>query len=124
MWRERIQALSSKAEFKTPGSAEAIANAEAVLGLQFPPDLMGALRESDGINGEYGLGLLWPIQRIVEDNRAYRSRSDFRDLYMPFDSLLFFGDAGKGDQFAYTILRGEVRRDDIFVWDQETDSRT
>lgn len=43
---------------------------------------------------------------------------------MPFDSLLFFGDAGNGDQFAYAVCDGEIRRPDIFVWDHETDSRS
>jgi hypothetical protein len=42
---------------------------------------------------------------------------------MPFDALLFFGDAGNGDQFAYGILDGEVRMPDIFAWDHENDSR-
>ena len=46
-----------------------------------------------------------------------------RDSYMPFDCLLFFSDAGNGDQFAYTIAGGEVRRPDIFVWNHEDDSR-
>jgi hypothetical protein len=39
---------------------------------------------------------------------------------MPFDPLLFFADAGNGDQFAF-VLRD--RRKDVFVWDHETDSR-
>jgi hypothetical protein len=39
-------------------------------------------------------------------------------------TLLFFGASGNGDLFAYRILAGEVRDDDIFVWDHETDSRT
>ena len=43
---------------------------------------------------------------------------------MPFDPLLFFGDAGNGDQFAYAIHEAQVRRNDIFAWDHETDSRT
>jgi len=42
---------------------------------------------------------------------------------MPFDCLLFFADAGNGDQFAFAILNGESRRDDIFVWNHEDDSR-
>ncbi|MDQ4123150.1 MAG: SMI1/KNR4 family protein [Acidobacteriota bacterium] len=43
---------------------------------------------------------------------------------MPFDSLLFFADAGNGDQFAFRILKGEIRRNDVFVWNHEDDSRT
>jgi hypothetical protein len=43
---------------------------------------------------------------------------------MPFDSFLFFGDAGNGDQFAFTICGGIVRRPDVFAWDHENDSRS
>jgi hypothetical protein len=39
-------------------------------------------------------------------------------------SLLFFGDAGNGDQFAFTIVDGAVRRRKVFAWDHEDDSRT
>lgn len=46
--------------------------------------------------------------------------TDLAELYLPFDGLLFFGDNGGGDQFAF-VLRDNRR--DIFVWDHETDSR-
>ncbi len=39
---------------------------------------------------------------------------------MPFDPFLFFGDNGGGDQFAFVRT---PERDDVFVWDHETDSR-
>jgi hypothetical protein len=42
---------------------------------------------------------------------------------MPFDNLLFFADAGNGDQFAFPIQAGEVRRPDVFCWNHEDDSR-
>ena len=41
-----------------------------------------------------------------------------------FDPLLFFADAGNGDQFAFVITAGKIRRPDIFAWDHENDSRT
>ncbi|MFE4588193.1 SMI1/KNR4 family protein [Streptomyces laurentii] len=40
---------------------------------------------------------------------------------MPFDSLLFFADAGNGDLFA---LLPRIDRPDVFVWNDEDDSRT
>lgn len=43
---------------------------------------------------------------------------------MPFDCLLFFADAGNGEQFAYSIQDGLIRKDDIYVWNHEDDSRT
>jgi hypothetical protein len=93
-------------------------------GIKLEAQLRSCLLEADGVRGEYSLDLLWPIERIVADNRRFRSHPDFRELYMPFDCLLFFADAGNGDQFAYPILVGAIRRNDIFVWNHEDDSRT
>lgn len=39
---------------------------------------------------------------------------------MSFDSLLFFGDNGGGDQFGFARTGTGM---DIFVWDHENDSR-
>jgi hypothetical protein len=39
---------------------------------------------------------------------------------MPFGGLVFFADAGNGDQF-FMSLSGNK---EIFVWDHESDSRT
>jgi hypothetical protein len=71
----------------------------------------------------YGLGLIWPVERIVEDNLSFRSNAEFKELYMPFDHLLFFADAGNGDQFAYSINAGVIRKSDIYAWKHEDDSR-
>lgn len=86
-----------------------------------PGQLAALLRESNGVDGEYGLGLIWPIERITADNLDFRNTAEFAHLYMPFDPLLFFADAGNGDQFALVPRTG---RPDVFVWDHENDSRT
>jgi len=124
MWRERILSLCSAAEFAAPCSSSVLEATERALAIRLPSELGELLGESDGVLGEFGLGLVWPAQRIVEDNLGFRSNADFAELYMPFDSLLFFADAGNGDQFAYSILAAQIRRSDIFVWDHENDSRT
>jgi hypothetical protein len=123
-WRQRIAALTAKAEFHEPAAAVALAAAEELLGLRLPPELVSLLQESDGVVGEYGLRLLWSIEQIKEENLKFRKSLDFRQIYMPFDCLLFFSDAGNGDQFAYVVLECQIRRDDIFVWNHEDDSRT
>lgn len=76
--------------------------------------------ETDGIVGEYGTDVVWSLDRILEQNLLFRSPDTFPDLYMPFDPLLFFGDNGGGDQFAFVLT---PERPDIFVWDHEDDSR-
>jgi hypothetical protein len=67
---------------------------------------------------------VWPAADIARHNAELRTNRDFRRMYMPFDALLFFGEAGNGDQFFYRILDGEVRDPDIYLWDHENDSRT
>ena len=124
MWRERIFDVCSTATFRAPCSPEEIDQIEQSLSITLPPELRGLLDETDGVVGEYGLNLIWPAERIAKDNLQFRTYPDFRTLYMPFDSLLFFGDAGNGDQFAFPVLDGEIRRKDIFAWNHEDDSRT
>lgn len=124
MWRGILEKLSADLKFQPPASDSEIARITHDLGVQTPDELREILSESNGVVGEYGLGLLWDGTRICEDNLRFRNSSDFPNLYMPFDNLLFFGDAGNGDQFAFTILRGGVTRSDIFVWNHEDDSRS
>lgn len=124
MWRERIRGWSPSAEFSPPCTAEALARTETELGVALPSALRELLLESDGVQGEHGLGLVWPIEQIRADNLVFRTHPEFPQLYMPFDPLLFFADAGNGDQFAFVILAGEITRNDVFVWDHESDSRS
>ena len=121
LWRERISALTEHAEYASPVTNADLVAAEGVLGGPLPAELGEVLAETDGVRGEHGLGLIWPLARIVSDNLMFRSNADFASLYMPFDALLFFADGGNGDQFAFPCL---PRRDEVFVWDHETDSRT
>jgi SUKH superfamily protein len=76
--------------------------------------------ETNGMVGVYGTDVVWSLDRIVEQNLLFWSPDTFPDLYMPFDPLLFFGDNGGGDQFAFVLM---PERPDIFVWDHEDDSR-
>ena len=107
-----------------PASVESIAAAEAAVGCALPDELRALLLESDGARDQYGFELVFAAAAIAEFNHGMRTTPDFAEIYMPFDPLLFFGASGNGDLFAYRILAGEVRDDDIFVWDHETDSRT
>ena len=117
--------------FYPPAQPEAVAELETVLGTALPGDLKSMLAETDGVaermvwaRYDEKIGyLLWPVERIRETNLRFRTDS-FLPGYAPFDRLLFFADAGNGDQFAYTTLNGRVDRPDILAWDHEDDSRT
>ncbi|MGW0604376.1 SMI1/KNR4 family protein [Streptomyces sp. NPDC002640] len=99
---------------------EALADAERRLGRSLPDSLRAFLLESNGLLGHSSVEAVWPLERIVAANIYFRSDAAMRELYMPFDALLFFGDNGGGDQFA---LVEQPDRPDIFVWEHESDSR-
>ena len=120
VWRELIKDLAPDATLAMGVSDQAISDAEHVLGGALPSDLRSLLQETNGVSGEHGLGLVWSLERILADNALFRGNAEFVDLYMPFDPLLFFADAGNGDQFAFVWT---PRRDEVFAWDHETDSR-
>ncbi|MGP4040952.1 SMI1/KNR4 family protein [Gracilibacillus sp. D59] len=62
---------------------------------------------------------------MIKDNLFYRNFEKYRDIYMKFDNLFFFSDAGNGDVFCYAILKnGTIEKNDIFVWNHEDDGRT
>ncbi|MFE3658415.1 SMI1/KNR4 family protein [Streptomyces sp. NPDC059165] len=120
MWRESAAEAFAGVELTDPVGAEALADAEQRLGRSLPSELREFLLESNGLIGRSGVDSVWPLERIVSGNINFRSDVSMRDLYMPFDPLLFFGDNGGGDQFAFVQ---QPDRPDIFVWEHESDSR-
>jgi hypothetical protein len=119
VWRE-ITLGFANVELYEPATEEALVLIEERLGQSVPSPLRSLLAETDGINAEYGVEVVWSAERILSENASLRSNDQLRNLYMPFDPLLFFGDNGGGDQFAFVRI---PERDDVFVWDHETDSR-
>ncbi|MGO4275010.1 SMI1/KNR4 family protein [Paenibacillus sp. TAF58] len=123
MWKEFVTKCSDRCEFVTPTLHEQLSLAEKELAVILNDDLKDLLLETNGIKGEYGIDIIWSIDRILKDNITFRTFEEFKELYMPFDHLLFFSDAGNGDQFAFPILNGKMENDNIFVWNHEDDSR-
>ncbi|MEY2233323.1 MULTISPECIES: SMI1/KNR4 family protein [Streptomyces] len=121
VWTEAVAALPGTTLFRPPVSESALLRCATVLGHALPTDLAALLRESDGIEDEYGDGLIWSAECITSENQNLRGDAAFSTLYMPFDPLLFFADAGNGDLFA---LLARIDRPDVFVWNHEDDSRT
>lgn len=123
-WRERWNKELSRLTFKEPATATAVAGVRLALGPNVPADLLSLLNESDGVLGPYSEGLVWSADRIVRDNGHFRSEPRFRDLYMSFDSALFFGEAGNGDHFFFPVLPSGEIRTEVFVWNHENDNRS
>jgi hypothetical protein len=121
VWRELVRSVEPDAVFLPPAPGELIRQAEVQLGLAFPDDLQRLLAETNGVEGQHGLGVVWPLERIVADN--IRFRTTHRENYMTFESLFFFADAGNGDQFAFPVTTAGTARNEVFAWDHENDSR-
>lgn len=120
MWREIAGQAFPEAQFSDAVDSAAVADAERRLGCGLPSELVGLLEETDGVVGHSWVDTVWPLERIVTDNLHFWSDPTFATLYMPFGPLLFFGDNGGGDQFAFVRT---PPRADIFVWEHENDSR-
>lgn len=124
-WKTIILGHDPSAELATVVGEETIAEAERVLQVTFPPDFRSLFFETGGITADYGTGVIWKLSDIISRNNEFRSSTEFRELYMPFDNLLFFGDDGGGDQFALAIhADGIVHKPDIYRWEHETDARS
>jgi hypothetical protein len=123
MWRERISRLFDDARFQPPATAGQLRQVETIFGVTLPADLRSLLLESNGVAAYYSAPLVWSAAEIIEQNLFFRRNPEFRDLYMPFDALLFFGAEGNGDQFAYRVLAGQIHDWGIYEWDHESDNR-
>jgi hypothetical protein len=124
-WKQLAQTHAADAEFAPPASESQLAAAERELGVQLPDTLRELLLESDGVIADYGAGVIWSVSDILKRNREFRTLESFRELYMPFDHLLFFGDDGGGDQFAFAIHSdGQIHKFDVYRWEHETDARS
>lgn len=124
MWRERLLNLHSNSVFSEPVLQEHIDDTEKSLGMDLPSELKRLLAESNGVTDEYGLGIVWSIERIKTENTSIRNRPEYADMYMPLNSLVFFADAGNGDLFGFAVVQNQVKSAQVFTWNHENDSRT
>jgi hypothetical protein len=139
-WKDHITKINSNSADKTISFAFNSPTTDLLLEdlkLEFnldelPSELEELYRQTNGIEhkmtvdniGELTIGeLIWTVERTIETNKEYRNYKDFKDLYMSFEQLLFFSDAGNGDLFGIVTLNGKFDRHDIFSWNHEDDSR-
>jgi hypothetical protein len=128
-WHKIIPELQSKFttyELDTPlRDASIIA---AAFNVQLPQELINLYNETNGIqelmDGEVIGYLIWSVERVIKDNTDFRTDETYKEIYQPFDTLLFFADAGNGDNFGYAIEDNKIKKTDIYAWNHEDDSRT
>lgn len=119
MWVEIISAVFPGAQFAPPATRELVAEVERGLGQSIPPDLRDLLMESNGVETPY-VHVVWSAERILADNRSFRADEGLAELYEPFNGLLFFGDNGGGDQFAFAA---DDSTSGVLVWEHDDDTR-
>jgi hypothetical protein len=124
-WKTIVASLAPDSKFTEPTTETRLAALEQTLGVHLPGELRQLLLEFDGLIADFEADVVWSVAQIEQQNQQFRTEESFRDLYMPFHHLLFFGEDGGGDQFAFPIQAdGEIHNPDIFRWEHETDARS
>lgn len=134
MWRELIQEHHPRLEpiggaepgpeFFSGATPDQLAAVESQLEVWLPASLKELLAETNGAFVVFGTYLIWSTDEIVRRNLEMRTAPAYQDNYMPFEHLLFFGDAGvDGIQFAFGIIEGAIKRDDVYAWYPIEDGR-
>ena len=122
MWKNLINKVSEDPEFNQPATHEQLKEINDNFNLNITNELADLLKETNGVDLE-GVRF-WSSSEIIEENVERRTLEVYKDSYMSFHSLLFFADAGNGDFFGFSIINGDIQKDDIYVWNHEDDSRT
>ena len=115
--------IKDNCRLNNPASESDISQLEAKLNLNLPLEFATLLRKANGISDKFGTDLVWSTDKIFEQNIEFRANKSFKELYMSFENLLFFSEEGNGDLYAFVVLKNIINRDDIFLWEHETDSR-
>lgn len=139
MWRELISDLTRDEQpideqpigdlhpgpdFHSGATSSELDAIEHALGVCLPESLQELLRESNGVQVTFGQHFIWSTDEIVRNNHAMRNDPRYREDYMPFDHLLFFGDAGvDGILFAFASIQGHINRDRVYAWYPIEDNR-
>lgn len=134
MWRELIGELTRDEQpivdlhpgpgFFPGATQDELDAVERALGARLPESLQEVLRETNGVLVTFGQHLIWSTDEITRTNLAMRTDPRYGESYMPFDHLLFFGDAGvDGILFAFAIIQGHIDQDRVYAWYPIEDNR-
>lgn len=114
MYTELVNQYAGHIQFAQPqptaGSQE-IEKAERSLGVAFPEELKNLLLEMDG--DEF---LLWSLGYLVSENLRIH---DGPYASEKAEQYLFFATNGCGDHYGYPVVNGNVRTDEIVMFEHE-----
>ena len=122
MWTAWLQGFDDSVAIRLadPVDELALARAEHQLGLTLPEDLRSLLAETDGIADASDVELVWAAERIAEENLGLRRDHETPAVPRGGGDLLFFGDTGTEDLFAYRITAdGSVSGPDVYLWNYQ-----
>jgi SMI1-KNR4 cell-wall len=118
MWRKRLTTFDSTLRFSEGVSDADLDLLERSVGCFVTEQYRSLLLETNGVLDQYEIELVWTLERVIHENRAFEIGN-----YMSVSSCLFFADAGNGDYFFFPIDRANNCRNKVFVWNHENDSR-
>lgn len=89
-WIDYVKDISNEYSFSPPASKSEINQITTELCAELPEKLLGLYNETNGVFDSFGCPLIWATSQIVKDNLFFRNFKDYKDMYMPFNHLLFF----------------------------------
>jgi len=113
-----LEGCNPRIHIQPPASTAEIDKLRRFAGGSLPPTLEAFLAHSNGLSFDYD-SIVLPIDRIIQLTDELRGY----DGVMPMDSLLFIGELGDGDMFAFGQARNGEWLPDVYWWEHETDSR-
>jgi hypothetical protein len=122
-WKQLLEKVLPDAKFHPPATVNEIVEIEKECHVTLPEDLTALLLEVNGVSdGEFGYAHLWSSERIIKEN-MWLHGDDIGVCSPAFTSVLFFADAGNGDNFGFQFDdQGRIASPDVYVWDHEEDS--
>ncbi|MCR8848221.1 SMI1/KNR4 family protein [Rossellomorea sp. SC111] len=119
-WRNYLGSLSEECQFKAPATESEISTIKETLKLELPGKLAQLYNETNGVFGNYGISYIWSTEQVVRENIFCRTGLEFSEN---MNSLLFFSDAGNGDLFGYSLVKGRIQSENIYIWNHEDRNR-
>jgi hypothetical protein len=93
-WKHIAEAASLQLVAPPPSDA-AVGDAERTLEARLSASLRDLYSLTDGLVDEWACACVLSLEDLTQQNRVLRRQ--FRDLYMPFEGLLLFGQLGNWD---------------------------
>lgn len=115
-------------EFTDPMNVSSIVNNIYItLKSNLSIELHSFYQQTNGIKIKYNdvyIGeLVWPLEKVLQQNVQIRSGADYRAQFVNFENLLFFSSSEEGSLFGISILNENSVKPDVYGWSEAQDRR-